>query len=788
MRLSLNWINDYVDISDIDPEFLAHKLTMTTAEVEDITPVRRRLKNIVAGEIVSVKTVIAGRGISEIMVNCGNREIRTITTTKELKPGMKTAFANLGSVLNGKQYVQLKEVAGVESRGKLCTPNDLCLGEVDDDVLHLPHQIKNGTCLKDLIAETDTLLNIDNHSLTHRPDLWGHYGFAREISAILQRPLKPLELWEPTELGKSDSVPVEIRVASGCQVYNCIRLGNLSVSPSSLVIQSRLNTLGQRSVNSIVDLTNYVMLETGQPLHAFDGDRVLAVTVDELNKKQQFVTLDGTRRKLQKNDLVILDQENRPVAIAGLMGGYDSQMTPKTTTVLLESANFSGSTIRKTANRLNLATEASRRFEKQQPPIMSITALTRMVYLLLKEHPTVSIKSHLTTKGNPQGETRSLEIPLDFFSRRMGTAIDAETITHNLNAIGFEVTRKNQLLQVGIPPFRSQADISIPEDILEEAARLHGYDNIIPIMPASPMEESSRDPQLELERSVRQILSLDNRFQEIQSYNWFHDDILSKINHETKDCIRLINPVSPKNTRLRDSIVPNLLSVMKHNADHCNQHNLFEIGRIFSHGQESRSVAVISYTQRSKHDPERFFLLLKGVMESIFIALDMSAPECIQDSEVGQEWRRDHLRLFAGEKLLGRMGLVPENICSDLMKDHLIAWFELDLDMMNELPRGQKLYKPIPKYPGSWFDFSVLFPDDVLFQEVEARLDKYKSSLLRKRTYLYKYKGDKIRKNMTSYTYRYELAVIDRTLSSEDLENFHIDLVDYFNKEGIQVR
>jgi tRNA-binding EMAP/Myf-like protein len=515
MKLSLDWINDYIDISDIDPEELAHKLTMTTTKVKEVITVKRLLDKIVVAEVISVNTISIAGGISEVIVDCGDHTIRTITAIKDLKPGMKAAFAHLGSVLNGKRFIQLKEIAGAESRGKLCSPHDLCLGEVDDEALELPLSIENGTPLTHLIPETDTLLDIDSHALTHRPDLWEHQGFAREISSILNRPLKSLTL-----------------------------------------------------------------------------------------------------------------------------------------------------------------------------------------------------------------QKRTLQIPEEFFSRRMGTKITINEIKRHLNSIGFGATRKNGMVHVTFPSFKSHLDTSIPEDILEEVARLHGHDAINPVLPSVPMESIAKDSYLKMEQAIKQVLSFQNEFQEIQTYNWFIGEFLPIIDYHSPDSIRLINPVSPGLVLLRDSLLPNLLSVMQMNKGVHDHPGFYEMGRRFTRGIESRSIAAVCCQIRNI-EVETQLLNLKRVAGNMFKKMDLAPPIFLprEKSESCNAWHEGELGIWAGEKQVGVMGNLPSEIGNRLIENSLITWFELDLDKINVLEKGERQTQLPSKLPGSCLDLSVLFPRETPYNEIGAKPD-----------------------------------------------------------------
>jgi phenylalanyl-tRNA synthetase beta chain len=421
---------------------------------------------------------------------------------------------------------------------------------------------------------------------------------------------------------------------------------------------------------------------------------------------------------------------------------------------------------------------------------MAELALKRMLYLLIKNQSDIAIESRLTTSGMPALKAKEIIIPVSYFSNRMGVRLSKKEIKRHLKALEFLVREKRNKLHIEVPPFRSGEDIALPEDILEEVARMHGYDTIQPVLPATVMKVVSRDSQLELERAIRRYLVRSGQFQEVQTYNWYNHEFPGFLPENSKGLVRLINPVSATKPCLRDAILPNLLNLMQRNADHCRENNIFEIGSVFHNDGEFRVVSALSYSLKKKADSESFYLSLKGILDDMFDEFDLQQPDFVPYSELKLEESKDYpaLAVCVAGKKAGQIGVLREDSCSEIVKGGQAVWFELELESLLALKPNRKRYTSIPKYPGSWFDFSVLIPDRTSFSNLEKRLDGYQNPLLKSRRYLYKYKGKGIQDEMTSYTYRFEVGADDRTLSNKDLEELHNNLKDFFHKEGIRVK
>ncbi|MCA9055048.1 MAG: hypothetical protein KDA75_14500, partial [Planctomycetaceae bacterium] len=358
MIISLDWLTDFVDLSDIPPAEIAEELTVHTAEVEGFETLSRITAGIVVGKVESI-TPLGKPGEPPVLarVQLADRSVQTVCAAPNIKTGATVAVAVPGATLADGSIVQPAQVHGHDSEAVLCSPAELGWSTAHEGLLLLPGEIPPGTPLADLVAGSDTLIEIDNKSLTHRPDLWGHYGFAREFAAIFGRPLRDYDITDLSQFDKLPAIDVQIEALEDCPYYAALRVEAGGNRPAPARMQSRLHAIGSRSRNLLVDVTNYVQFELGQPTHAFDGDKVRSIRVAQSGKAQEMATLDGKRWKILPEDLLI-QQRNQPIAIAGVMGGLDSEVSASTKTLLLESANFRAARIRRTSTRLGLRTDA----------------------------------------------------------------------------------------------------------------------------------------------------------------------------------------------------------------------------------------------------------------------------------------------------------------------------------------------------------------------------------------------------------------------------------------------
>jgi phenylalanyl-tRNA synthetase beta chain len=812
VKISLDWISDFVDLSGIDPETIADRLTMSTAEVEGFEVVRRAARGVVIGQVVAVEPM-AGAASAEgtdnqrATVDCGSKQYVTVCGAPNLRQGMKSPFAPAGVALAGGLTIETSKVGGQVSQGVLCSPRELGMSRWHEGVLECPGWLEPGEPLARHIPAEDVVIEIDNKSLTHRPDLWGHYAFARELAAIFHRPLRPLPMVDLADYDDLPKYPLSIDDPEGCPCYGCIEFRVAAAVPSPLVIQRRLHALGQRTYNLLVDLTNYAMWELAQPTHAFDGDRVRAIRVARMGEEGTFTTLDGQERRMLPDDLLIWN-EQEPVALAGVMGGLNSEVEPTTTKVLLESANFQRSRIRRTSVRLDLRTESAQRFEKGQPPVNVKLAVARILQLIADAGVDHEVTSRFTFEGDLKDDFRPLTLSRASFRSMAGADIPDGRVLSILHSLGFQARYAKDLLHVGIPPHRSEHDIGIPADVVEEVLRVYGYDRIAPVMPSFPLQPLYVNRPLRVEHKARRLLAGAHRFVEVHNYGWFDDRWLAEIGFEPKRAMALKNPTREQNRLLRTTLVPNLLALVAKNRAHRDRFRLFEIGQVFSPREgggclEATHLAGVSFSQADHPPLEEHFRAIKGVIEDLGRAIGSAAlgfepsPAGRAPWQIADRWvavRQGDERAPTGtmRSMVGWSGglgvldgPILEAVCPD---GGQVVWFELPMAPLEGPIYPEVTYRAAPIYPGSWQDFSMVWDVARGFAALQQRLDAFSHPLLTRREFLYVYKGKGLPQGKASYTYRYWIGSWDHTLQSEEISEFRDALLEFLKGQGIPLR
>jgi len=796
MKLSLEWLGQYVDIRDIDPSDLALKLTMSTAEVEGVETVERTVNGIVAAEIIAVEPLDSGdsgKTISLVTVDVGGKTYTTVCGAPNVAVRMKSPFAAPGTVIADGTAVREQVVYGKTSYGMLLSPLELGWGESHVGIMSFPDSIQTGTPLADIVPSRDHVIEIDNKSITHRPDLWGHYGFARELAAVYGRELIPLSLADSSDWAELPSFPLRIEDYEGCPGYCCLDIDGLTAAFSPLPMQYRLLSIGQRPINLLVDLTNFIMYELGQPMHAFDGERVRDVIVAPFGRNGKFKTLDSVERAMLPDDLMIMDHTG-PIALAGVMGGEESEIKENTSRVLLESANFNPSRIRRTALRLGLRTDASLRFEKGQPLYHMGVSIRRFVRLLEESGQNPVAKSNLTGEGN-LGETyRTLTVSADFISRSIGEDVSMERIVSILESLEFGCEPSGDELHLNIPRHRSERDISIPNDILEEVARIYGYDNITPSMPEIRLREYPFNPELQKQHKIRRYLSISRGFNEAHSYSWYDDSWLARIGYEPGKTLCLKNPASEQATRMRKDIIPNLLAIIESNAAHRDRFFMYEVGNVFAPVdggcKQAMHLAGIGYQSSKLGGIEELFLSVKGTVEEMFEVVNTDFPSFRISGESSAPWQFPGatLDIVYRDTVIGRLGYFTGREWTVFAKDTLAVWFELDIDSLSGLVYPDPDYAPLPVYPGSWMDFSILADASGTFMELENTVSAFTHPILTGWKFLYHYAGKGLPEGKLSYTFRFWLGLRQRTLTGDDLTDFRSAFLSYIEGKGLSIR
>lgn len=577
MFLSMNWISDFVDLSGLDRLDLIHRFSLSTAEVEnEIFFKGQDLNGIVTAEILSVEAHPESEKLHLLKVDAGEAEpVDVVCGAPNVRVGMKTAFAKVGAHI-GDITIAPRKLAGYVSNGMCCSEKELGISDDNSGIMEITDDIPNGTDLKSVYAIDDIIFEVDNKSLTNRPDLWGHYGIAREFAALSGRPLKALDT---VDLHDYDGLPkINMKIEDPlCQRYSCLQVENIHTTVSPVNMRIRLFYCGMRAINFLADLTNYLMLEMGQPMHAFDSRKVEKLRIKRFDTPFTFQTLDGVERKIDENTLMICNGDT-PVAIAGIMGGLDSEIVEDTTTLTLESATFDAVSVRKSSVRLAHRTDASMRYEKCLDPEMTVPAIARFVKLLMDTDKGARVVSSLTDDYAYHYPAVTLDFDQAYVDRYTGIQIGADTIVKTLESLGFGVTGKNGHFSVTVPSWRATKDVTIRADIIEEITRIYGYDNfdvhtaLAPLYPVRAAEEKTAEDK------IKDILVKRFSLHEVHSYVWAYYDEYKELGIEVEDNVQLANAANPNIKTLRRSMIPTQLCQVKANTSFAPDFGIFEIG------------------------------------------------------------------------------------------------------------------------------------------------------------------------------------------------------------------
>jgi len=798
MLISLNWIRDFIELpADVDVNNLAQRLTLTTAEVEDVRRIAVAARGLRVARVQSKTAVRGEQPLWRVELGLGrDGTCSTVTAAPELRIGANVVYAPPGSHVAAFGDIVETKIAGVGSSGMIPPGSALGIPMLPREAMFARSSVPPGEAVAPEIFD-DWLIEIDNKSITHRPDLWGHYGFAREIAAIFKLPLKQYPVVEAAELFRDGlpEVPIDIKDPNACRRYCGIVLAGVPTEPAPLWMQFRLGRIGMRPISALVDLTNYVMADLGQPMHAFDGAAVDRIEVAWARDGESLRTLDGAERRLYGTTLAI-QSHGKSIALAGVMGGLDTEVTDKTKSLLLESASFDPAAIRKTATRLGLRTDASARFEKSLDPANAQTAIQRFVYLARGIYPDLALESRLSDAyPNPRQEI-CVSVDPHNVARMLGRAVTAEEAERHLRPLGFAMRTGGDRWEVCVPTYRATGDVSIEADVIEEIARYVGYNSIEPAMPRVAMRRFEINAIHELERKTLDHFTTAQRFCEIQGYLWYDADWLRRLGATSGDCLELANPAADGLHLLRRTLIPGMLSAVTKNRFHFPAFSLIEVGGVFEsdgNGNEFRHVGLVSAV-RDKNAEVQVLERLKGAVEGWGWHCFGRAVEFAQAmTDPSRPWehpRRAAEVRFDG-RAIGKVSVVQPAL-RRTMDEHLVAWAvawcEIRLTGLADLPQLTERLGTIPAYPLVNMDFSFLVPASARFAAVVQRLQSFTHPLLKEIRYQGSYEGKSIVKGKRSITVRTVCGDDTRTLVEDDLSAFRAEFESHLLRTGYEIR
>ena len=770
MFLSMNWISDFVDLADYSTQQkldLIHRFSLSTAEVEnDIELKGSALSGVVVAEILSVEAHPKSAKLHLLQVDCGQAApVNVVCGAPNVRVGMKTAFAQLGAQL-GDITIAPRDLAGCTSCGMCCSEKELGLSDDHGGIMEIDPQVPNGTDIKQLYDIDDIVFEVDNKSLTNRPDLWGHYGIAREFAALAGRPLLPLPEADLTAYEHLPKVDLDIEDPL-CQRYSCLTVEHITRNVSPINMRIRLFYCGMRAINLLADLTNYLMLEMGQPMHAFDSRKVESIRIRRFDTPFTFQTLDEVERKIDPETLMICNG-SQPVAIAGIMGGLDSEIVADTTSLTLESATFDAASIRKSTVRLGHRTDASARYEKSLDPEMTVPAIARFLYLLQGIDGGVRVTSSLTDEYARRYPSVTLEFDKAFVDRYAGISISEEDIVRPLRALGFQVTQQDGGYSVAVPSWRATKDVTIKADIIEEITRIYGYDNFDVHTTDAPLYPVRPAPEKTMEDAVKDLLV--NRFglHEVHSYIWQYADELKALGIDTVPNVRIIGASNPSAEVLRRSMIPTQLCQLKPNLSFSDDFGIFEIGRVVD-GVGDNGLAVekkmLGVTMLSRvRSAESLYMALRDALAEMLDTFKR-LPLSFRPIQADASWQhpKNLNALYAGGVNVGYMGLVHPVVQGKIDKKAQIVYAELDVNLLANLPAGAFEYKVPSRYPGMEQDLTVLCDR---YEPIAQAVAEANSPLVQKIAVVSTYEDAQGK----SISVRLYFSHPDRTLTSEEVQ------------------
>lgn len=785
MKISLNWVKRYVDLpKDLTAKQIAYDLTLRTVEVESVEYTKDKFHDIVVGKILevkdhpnadSLKICITDIGDeTPVQIVCGGENLYKDELVVVSKPGAEVYWHGED------QLVKIKEtkMRGEESYGMICGATEVYLDQLfppktEREIVDLTGiKCKPGDEIADVVYMDDVVLEIDNKSLTNRPDLWGHYGVARELAAIYDLKLKDLpKLKLDSKLPK---YKVEIKEPKKCNRYTATEIEGLDTRKSPLWMQALIINGGMRPINAIVDITNYIMLGVGQPSHAFDRTHVEGekIIVRNAKKDEKLLLLDDKDLDLTEDDLVIADAKS-PLGLAGIKGGKKDSILEDTTGVVFEIANFTASDIRKTDKRFDEKTDSSIRYEKAIDTERVEQGLACGLELFKEIFPDCKIVS-FADEYPIKTERAEIDVEQEFLDVRLGKALDRNVIEKVLTSLGYDVKYEKGVYHVVAPVWRSTGDVSIKDDVMGDVARILSFESF----EAKPLpvnfEHAVIQPKERLERNLREYLAFRCGFNEIFTYPWIDEKYIKAAKIDTNKAVRLATPPAPELAILRCSLIPGMLEVVAKNLRYYNEFRIFQMAQVFEDGEYHESTEEETLPIHKQYltgcvvgkNAKDIFYEIKGVVEDM--ARYNHMEEIYFTHEEKPSWAdvNAYLNIKLGSEEIGSLGLVSVYTMSESkIKRTNVAMFEINVDKLVPLDSRTNEFKHLPQFPLVEKDLSILVDDDVKWEDITKVIKSKVKSI----EFIEEYRGNQVPVGKKSITLRVKIGNEDSTMTSDEI-------------------
>lgn len=805
MRVSLNLIKKYVDLpKNLTNEKIAYDMTLRTVEVENVENTSSKYHDIVVGKILEIKQHpnadklrICITDIGEekpVQIVCGGSNLYEGEYVVVSKPGAEVVWHGQGEPVK----IEETKMRGESSYGMICASEEVYLSDFfpsgsETEIVDLKGiNCYPGQNISDIVEMDDTVLEIDNKSLSNRPDLWGHYGIARELSTIYNVPLKELEIYEPdSNLPKYN---VEIMEETKCNRYIAVEIDGIYEKESPMWMKSLLSKTGQRPINAIVDITNYVMMAVGQPLHAFDRTHVSGekIIVRNAKENEELLLLDNNSIKLTTDDLVICD-ESDAMALAGIRGGKKDSILPDTKGIVLEIANFTASTIRKTGKRFAEKTDASIRYEKGIDTQRVDEGLNLALSLIKEIFPESKIIKYADVYPN---ETKNNEVIVseEFLDTRLGKKVGKETIEQILSSLGYKVSYDNGIYNVIVPTWRSTGDVTIKDDVMGDIARILSFDSFEAKPITITLEHSIKQPDMLLERRLKEYLSYRCGFYEIYTYPWIDEKYIKASRINVDESLKLATPPSPEQAYLRSSLVPGMLEAISKNLRYYDKFKMFEIKQVYKKGdyRPSSEDEILPLQNKALtgcivgKDSKEIFYELKGVLENISRYCHMENIKFEQIEKPSWADINAYLNITKDDKVIGSVGLLSVQVMTDCkIKRTNVAMFEINSDELVAYNSRTNEFEHLPELPLVEKDLSVLIDEKINWKNIEDCISQSVKELY----FIEEYKGNQIPNGKKSITFKIKLLNEESTMTTEQInEKINVILQTLDEKCGAKLR
>lgn len=789
MKISFDWLGDFIEITEKDNEKIKAVITANSAEVETMEKGAENLENIIVGKVEAIKKHPNADALQIATVDNGNGKVQVVCGGSNLKEGMKVAFAPIGAVVrwHGSEVMKLEKVKirGEESHGMICASEEIGLGEMfpkksEKEIMDLSAlREEPGTPLAKALSLDDTVLDIDNHAITNRWDLFSHKGFAREFVA------NGLGKWKKQKTFSvpvnNNPPPIEIEVHKpSCPRYMGVYMTGLQVDESPDWLKKRLNAASIRSLNNIVDATNYVMVELGVPCHAFDLDRVKGKkwTMRRAKAGEKVTTLDGKIIPLTE-EMAIFDDGNELFDFCGIMGGLNSGICEKTNRAWVHVPVYDAVTIRKGARGTGQVTDASIIYEKGVDPEAAPEALARLVELLLQVSPGAKVASRVLDVRAAEPEERTIKLTDARTERVIGCELSAKEKGKSLKDLGFEAKKIKGGFSVTIPSWRMN-DVKIEDDLIEEIARIHGYDNIANVMPRMEINPPAVNKKREYEKELKEKLTAFG-FNEIYTFAFLGQELLKKCGLEQNaETIEVANPISADISLMRQSLTPRLLETVAANLRFEPSFRLFELSKTYHKKEKGHAepMALVAATVGEE------FRELQGSMEALGFKTLPREPKKNPLSHPG----RSAALVLRGQEV-GRLFEVHPTVLKNFDIKTRVTVAEVDLQKIHDMKIERRpKYEELPKFPASVLDVSIAIPRKELAQKYGDAIAKTDKTLIADVALIDEYAGEKMEKGKRSLTFSVTYRAADRTLTEAEVNAVHQKALESLKHAGAEIR